>query len=181
MKSAWPTGPTYPIRLDRPIRARRHSDEGGLYNFFGVFTLINCTFTGNSATQDANYPGSGKGGAIALYFKSLTQIDTGNVFTNNSAGYGGGAIGVYEDVAPTIDGNTFTGNQVDAIDQSGTIPASDRTWEAIPILHSMRCSSHPQFGFRISAADGSHYPTSRTAVHTIGHGGSSSPFIFGIR
>jgi predicted outer membrane repeat protein len=97
---------------------------GGIYSY-GALTVIDCTFTDNTATYD--------GGGIASA-SSLTV--TNSIFSNNAAlTQGGGAISVgsSQPVTLTVTSSTFTSNSAStggAIDASGstTLVVSDSTF-----------------------------------------------------
>lgn len=74
---------------------------GGMYNNNSRPTVINCIFTGNTAT--------GHGGGMSNNASSPNV--TGCTFTNNSAGGRGGAMYVYEWSTPSVTDCTFSGNQ----------------------------------------------------------------------
>jgi|GEM_PF-2914396 len=103
------------------------SRGGAIYSEAGAVTALitSNTIINNKAPADANYPGSGQGGGIALYYNSQPNISSNNIFQNNTAGYGGGAIGIYESSSAQINGNSFLSNTVTATNGSGTIVGSD--------------------------------------------------------
>ena len=72
--------------------------SGGAIDSSCALTVINCTFTGNSADF--------KGGAIDCDVDNITV--SGCTFIGNTAGIGGGAIANYGNL--TVTGSTFTGN-----------------------------------------------------------------------
>lgn len=108
------------------FEANQSSRGGAIYSESGNVTasITNNKLIANKSPADPNFPGSGKGGGIALYYLSAPLIQ-GNEFRDNSAGYGGGAIGIYEDSNATIRQNQFIGNIAQANNLSGSIPASD--------------------------------------------------------
>ena len=76
-----------------------HSRGGGMYNFDNSPTVINCTFTENSA---------GDGGGIYNYDYSSPAV-LNCTFSGNSAGYGGGMYN-YNYSGPTVVNCTFREN-----------------------------------------------------------------------
>lgn len=78
---------------------------GAVFNFQGSLTTTGCAYVGNSTTFH--------GGAI---YDSGGMVATGNTFSGNSAGEGGGAIEVAASVlqlggaSATLTGNTILGN-----------------------------------------------------------------------
>jgi len=114
--------------IDQNVFEDNTSSRGGaVYAEAGPVTAVitDNDFIGNAAPAISDYPGSGKGGAIALYFASTPRIESSNLFRDNLSAYGGGAIAVYEGASATIDGNSFESNQVSALDMSGNIVGSD--------------------------------------------------------
>ena len=88
---------------DLVIRGGFNSDVGGgMYNHSSSPTLINCTFTNNSAEY---------GGGIINYFGSNPTL-TGCTFKGNAASVGGGVYN-YHLSAPLLEGCTFTDNSSD--------------------------------------------------------------------
>jgi hypothetical protein len=75
-----------------------YDSGGGIHNDNGSPTIINCTFSGNSA---------GYGGAMMNYQSSPTVINC--LLSNNSASFGG-AMAIYHSSAPTLINCTFTAN-----------------------------------------------------------------------
>jgi hypothetical protein len=125
-------GAIYMIEMAAPtidgnyFEANQSSRGGAMYSESGnvTATIINNQIIANSSPADTNFPGSGKGGGLALYYFSKPLIQ-GNEFRDNWADYGGGAIGIYEDSDASIITNDFINNQVKAKVTSGSIPASD--------------------------------------------------------
>lgn len=80
-------------------------DGGGMYNEnYSSPTITNCTFTDNSA--------EGYGGGMSNRNNSNPTI-TNCTFAGNSATYSGGGISNYYNNSPTITNCTFTGNSAD--------------------------------------------------------------------
>jgi len=87
---------------------------GGAYYYTSDATLVDTTFTGNTATT---------GGYAALMVGYSSTLDASNLTvsgsqsgTNASGGeYYGGAVWLYSDVVATIDGATFDNNNSDNI------------------------------------------------------------------
>jgi hypothetical protein len=72
---------------------------GGIYNYVGILTVADSTFSGNSANSI---------GGLFNFGGTLTV--TGSTFSGNSAGFGGG--GLHNDQGPaTVTNSTFSGNQ----------------------------------------------------------------------
>lgn len=88
-----------------------NSNGGGMANYGGLPTVINCTFEGNSA--------SGDGGGMAAYQSSLTL--TNCVFRGNFADEDGGGVRCYEG-NPTVTDCIIEGNK--ASDGGGGIYCS---------------------------------------------------------
>jgi hypothetical protein len=78
---------------------------GGMYNSSSSPTLINCTFTGNSAT--GTYGGGG-----GMYNSSSSPTLTNCTFSGNSASDGGGMYDHWYS-SPTVTNCTFHGNSAD--------------------------------------------------------------------
>ncbi|MFC1783466.1 right-handed parallel beta-helix repeat-containing protein, partial [Planctomycetota bacterium] len=76
-----------------------YNDGGGMFNKYNRPTVIDCTFTGNTAKYF--------GGGVCNSYSSPTMI--GCTFTDNSARQDGGGMYNYYS-SPTITGCTFTGN-----------------------------------------------------------------------
>jgi predicted outer membrane repeat protein len=126
-----------PTIRDNTFTENSSSRGGAIYSEAGRVeaTISGNEFLRNTAPADANFPGSGKGGAISLYYNSSPTIGgpdaaDANTFSENTAGYGGGAISVYEHIDPlsnvTIMGNTFDDNSVIATDRGATANALPR-------------------------------------------------------
>jgi hypothetical protein len=78
---------------------------GGMYNAYGSPTLLNCTFSSNSAGND----GLGGGGGIFNWGSSPTLSNC--MFSSNSAGYDCGGGAMYNDYSnPMLTNCTFSGN-----------------------------------------------------------------------
>ena len=80
---------------------------GGMYNWSGSPTVINCVFNGNSAPA-GEYPGCGGG----MYNGSNSAIIINSTFIGNTGSYGGGMFNYYSG-SPTITNCTFRGNLAD--------------------------------------------------------------------
>ena len=79
-------------------------------------TVVNSTFTGNSATGTGGNPGNGgDGGAMSYDGAKVSWTMCGDTFSQNRATASGGAIFrvAYGDEAVTIDRSVFDGNSVD--------------------------------------------------------------------
>ena len=75
------------------------NDGGGIYSYSSSLTLTNCSFSGNSA----NYSGGG------MYDTSSSPTLSNCSFSGNSANYSGG--GMYDtSSSPTLSNCTFSGN-----------------------------------------------------------------------
>ncbi len=69
------------------------SDGGAVGNLGDIFTVVNSTFDGNSATGTDGNPGNGgNGGAIVFDGAMTTMTICGSTFTNNKANAAGGAV-----------------------------------------------------------------------------------------
>jgi len=93
------------------------SNGGAVGNLGNGLTVVDCTFTGNSATGTDGNPGNGgNGGAIMFDGAMTTESLCGSTFTGNSAKAQGGAIFrvAYTDEPTVIDQCTFDGNSADA-------------------------------------------------------------------
>jgi hypothetical protein len=73
---------------------------GGILNFQSNPTVTDCTFSGNSAIED--------GGAMYNFYCSSPMV-TNCIFVNNTAGHGGGGMFNYQS-NPTVSGCLFDGN-----------------------------------------------------------------------
>jgi hypothetical protein len=106
----------------------------------GTLLVLDCTFTNNAT------PG-GRGGAIDLEPGSLATV-ADSTFSNNFAGHGGGALGVFSQSATltlpsslTLSGSTLFGNLAGrdrpALDY--TCRAPPRRWSATPSWPATKC------------------------------------------
>ena len=80
---------------------------GGMYNAYGSPTLLNCTFSSNSASND----GLGGGGGMANHYSdpAITNCTFSDNATSCWGGAGGG--GMYNEYSnPILDNCTFSGN-----------------------------------------------------------------------
>jgi hypothetical protein len=80
-------------------------------------TIVNTTFTNNSATGTDGNPGNGgDGGALTYDGADVSLTLCGDIFTGNRANAAGGAVFrvAYHDEAVNIDRSVFDGNTVDA-------------------------------------------------------------------
>lgn len=104
-------GPTATINGFTIISGNGVNHGGGMYNQYSSPTILNCTFTGNSATREqvgGEYPGAG-GGMYNEYSNPTVASCTFNENMGVSAG-AGGMFNRYS--SPTVVNCTFTRNSV---------------------------------------------------------------------
>lgn len=92
------------------------SNGGAIGTQAETVTVVNSTFTGNSATGTGGNPGTGgDGGAMSYDGAMVTWTMCGDTFSQNHANASGGAIFrvAYTDELVSIDRCTFDGNSVD--------------------------------------------------------------------
>lgn len=93
------------------------SNGGGVGTQDENVTVVNSTFSGNSATGTDGNPGNGgDGGGLTYDGSKISLTLCGDKFVNNHANAAGGAVFrvAYTDEATNIDRCTFDGNSVDA-------------------------------------------------------------------
>ncbi|MDH4238563.1 MAG: hypothetical protein OEW48_03265 [Phycisphaerae bacterium] len=102
-----------------------YANGGGMYNYSGSPTLINCTFIGNSAVRD--------GGGMFNGGQSNPTL-TGCIFRGNSSIYEGGAIS-NRTSSPTITNCSF-------IDNSSNHGGGISSWPGSPVVSDSTFSSN---------------------------------------
>ncbi len=98
---------------------------GAIFEFAGVLTLVNDTFTGNSAMGGVSNTGNGqgKGGALFVY-NGATAYNNGSTFTANTAP-DAGSPGIGNSAAPYVNGATCPGeDDADICGNLSTQPAA---------------------------------------------------------
>jgi predicted outer membrane repeat protein len=108
-------------------------DGGAIYNDYGTLTVLNSTFSGNSAIygggiysgygtmtiKNSTFSGNSAGNGGGVYTNHGTVTVTNSTFSGNSATYSGGGIN-NDGTVLTITNSTFSGNSAATADPEAT-------------------------------------------------------------